>query len=331
MAIKNQLLKLTLAGLSLLLSACATELKDTDQAQAFIKKMSAEHQFSQAELNALFSKVKINDDIIKRISSPAEALPWYKYRKIFMTDTRINQGVDFWRKNAQALTAAEQKFGVPPEIIVAIIGVESMYGQRTGNFKVIDALSTLAFGYPARSVFFASELEHFLILCKDEKLDPLQPAGSYAGAMGAPQFMPSSFRNFAQDYDQDGRRDIWKNDGDVIFSVGNYFAKHQWQNGQAIAFEVTAKGDLYKSALTKELKPDATISDLETLQITNLPQLAPETRLKLLAFEQENGHYLIAALNNFYVITRYNHSPLYALAVLQLSQALKQKITSPYE
>jgi len=315
-----------------LLTACATELKNTAPVQGFIQQMVEKHQFDKAELNALFASVVIRDDVIQRITKPAEAMPWFRYRKIFMTEARIKQGVAFWRANRVALAAAEQQYGVPAEIIVAIIGVESMYGQRPGGFRIVDALATLAFDYPPRSTFFTTELENFLLLCRDEHLDPLQPTGSYAGAMGMPQFMPSSFRTYARDFDQDGRRDIWHNPGDVIFSVANYFAQHQWQTGEPIMFPVTAETDDYQQALGKDLKPDRTVADLETLKITIPDTLSRQTKVKLLAFEQEKGHYLVASLNNFYVITRYNHSPLYALAVFQLSQAISnQKISSPYE
>jgi len=315
-----------------LLTACATELKNTAPVQGFIQRMVEKHQFDKAELNTLFASVVIRDDVIQRITKPAEAMPWCRYRKIFMTEARIKQGVAFWRANRVALASAEQQYGVPAEIIVAIIGVESMYGQRTGGFRIVDALATLAFDYPPRSTFFTTELENFLLLCRDEHLDPLQPTGSYAGAMGMPQFMPSSFRTYARDFDQDGRRDIWHNPGDVIFSVANYFAQHQWQTGEPIMFPVTAETDDYQQALGKDLKPDRTVADLETLKITIPDTLSRQTKVKLLAFEQEKGHYLVASLNNFYVITRYNHSPLYALAVFQLSQAISnQKISSPYE
>ena len=190
-------------------------------------------------LMSLFQSVEIKEDILKRISSPAEGLPWYKYRKIFMTEARINGGVKFWRENEPALTAVEKQTGVPAEIIIAIIGVETLYGQKTGNYRVIDALSTLAFAYPPRSKFFLSELENFLLLCRDEHINPLEPTGSYAGAMGMPQFMPSSFRTYAVDFDNDNHRDIWHNKSDVIASVANYFVKHQWQTGQAIAIPVS--------------------------------------------------------------------------------------------
>lgn len=350
MKLKTALAHITLGCACLNLTACAVtetktpipapahasyphpvgkETKETDAINAFIRQMVEAHQFDESKLHALFDSVEIKADILKRISSPSEGLPWYKYRKIFMTETRINAGVQFWRDNEQALAAAEKQYGVPAQIIIAIIGVETLYGKNTGNHRVIDALSTLAFAYPPRSKFFTSELEQFLLLCREENINPADPLGSYAGAMGMPQFMPSSFRNFAADFDNDSRRDIWHSKSDVIASIANYFTKHHWQANQAIAFPATAKDKKYKSALNKDLKPDLTLAKLKSLQIKTSRSLPVNNKVKLLAFEQEQGEELWVALDNFYVITRYNHSPLYAMAVYQLSQAILNKKTSP--
>ena len=312
------------------LVSCATNIKDTDSVNAFISKMIAVHHFDEAALNELFEVVEIKEDVIKKISSPAEGMPWYKYRKIFMTDARINDGVKFWQENDAALTAVEKQTGVPAEIIIAIIGVETSYGKKTGNYRVIDALSTLAFAYPPRSQFFLSELESFLLLCREEQMSPLMPVGSYAGAMGVPQFIPSSYINYATDFDNDGHRDIWHNNNDVIASVANYFVKHQWQVGQPIVIPAKAIDEKYKTALTKELKPDLRVEQLELLNLIISRPLPLNTKIKLLAFEQKafgqkSGEELWVGLDNFYVITRYNHSPLYAMAVYQLSQAILNK------
>lgn len=313
-------------ALCLVLVSCTNKIKDSEPYNAFVSKMVTTHQFDESELDGLFQTVEIKEDILKKISSPAEGLPWYKYRKIFMTDARINGGVRFWRENEPALTAVEQQTGVPAEIIIAILGVETFYGQKTGNYRVIDALSTLAFAYPPRSQFFLSELENFLLLCREEHINPLEPTGSYAGAMGTPQFMPSSFRSYAADFDDDGRRDIWHNNGDVIASVANYFVRHQWQTGQAIAVPVSAAGSGYKTVLKEgELKPDLRVAGLESLNLKISRPLPLETKVKLLSFEQQQGEELWAGLDNFYVITRYNHSPLYAMAVYQLSQSILNK------
>lgn len=319
-------LRLSPFAFCLFLISCTSNIKDTESVHSFIEQMSAKHQFDESELDDLFETAEIKQDILKRIASPSEALPWYKYRKIFLTEARIDAGVQFWKDNAPALAAAEQQYGVPPEIIVAIIGVETLFGKNTGNHRVIDALSTLAFAYPPRSKFFLSELENFLLLCRDERINPADPLGSYAGAMGMPQFMPSSFRNYAVDFDNDNRRDIWRNNNDVIASVANYFAKHHWQKGQTIAVPVTAKYKNYEPALNNDLKPDLRVAELESLNLIISRQLPLDSKVKLLSFEQqEQGKELWAALDNFYVITRYNHSPLYAMAVYQLSLSILNK------
>ncbi|SJM92124.1 lytic murein transglycosylase B [Crenothrix polyspora] len=325
MKLSKPLLRNALCCACVALISCAHSPNQTDAKTAFIERMVTDHQYNRAELDHLFQSVEIKDDIIKKISSPAEAMPWYKYRKIFITDTRINAGVKFWQDNAATLAKAEQYYGVPAQIIVAILGVETLYGQKTGNYRVIDALSTLSFAYPPRSQFFTGELEKFLELCKKQQLNPLTPTGSYAGAMGLPQFMPSSFLNYAIDFNQDNHADIWHTPDDAIASIGNYLAQHHWQKNQLIAVPIIAKNDDYKAKLSKDLKPELRIAALESLNLTTLKALPLDTEVKLLSFEQPQGNELWAGLNNFYVITRYNHSPLYAMAVFQLSESILNK------
>lgn len=330
MTITSHLARILSGCICLALVACAgNTVKDDEIEQSFIEQMVNKHQFDESELEDLFAAVAIKEDILARIAKPSEGMPWYKYRRIFLTEERINAGVKFWQDNAQTLAEVEKAYGVPAPIIVAIIGVETSYGKNTGKHRVIDALSTLAFAYPPRAKFFQSELEHYLLFCRDQHFNPLEPLGSYAGAMGMPQFMPSSFRSFAVDFDRDGQSDIWHNNADVIASVANYFAKHQWHTGQAIAFPVTAKGEAndpvgekYKTVLNGDLKPDLRLVELESLNLKTERSVPLETKVKLLSFEQANGEELWAALDNFYVITRYNHSPLYAMAVYQLSEAI---------
>jgi len=297
-------------------------IKDQAAVTAFVNQMHDKHQFDKTELKQLFASVEIKKNILKAIAAPAEGMPWYKYRKIFMTDSRIDGGVKFWQKNEQALNSVAEQYGIPPEIIVAIIGVETRYGMHVGRHRVIDALSTLGFSYPKRSRFFLRELESFLLLCRTEKLDPLEPTGSYAGAMGLPQFMPSSFLAYAVDFEGNDRRDIWENPSDAIASVANYFSEHRWQTGKPIVFPVQAQGKKFKKALASDLKPDTTIAKLQKLNITAPETLAENTEVKLLSFKQPASSDLWVGLHNFYVITRYNHSPLYAMAVYQLSQAI---------
>jgi len=312
-------------ALSLLASPVLSAVEENDRLYHFIENMANKHQFDRDKLKQLLDQVEIKQSILKAISRPAEGMPWYKYRKIFLTDSRIKGGVKFWQQNQQALAEVEQQYGVPAEIMIAIIGVETRYGQNTGSYRVIDALSTLGFAYPKRSKFFLSELENFLILARQEKMNPLEPVGSYAGAMGMPQFMPSSYLSYAADFDQDGKRDIWNNTGDVLASIANYFNRHHWQKGEPVAFKVETSGEQWKKALTKGLKPDVSVKQLKGWQVRVPDNLADDVQVKLLEFEQPEGRDLWVGLNNFYVITRYNHSPLYAMAVYQLSQAIARE------
>ncbi len=304
------------------ISCNAAPLTQRPEVNSFIENMVVKHGFNREELIALFSKVRIKNRIIQAMTRPAESKPWHAYRKIFITDRHINGGVNFWRQNKEALAKIDQQFGVPPEIIVAIIGVETRYGNNTGSFRVIDALSTLAFDYPKRSKFFLSELEQFLILCREENVEPTAPMGSYAGAMGLPQFMPSSFRHYAADFDGDGRRDIWENNADVMASVANYFEKHGWKRGGAVTFPARIDGINASSLLSKGLKPDSSAGKMRSMGLKIPADLSPNTATKLLKLDNEYGPSYWVTLDNFYVITRYNHSSLYAMAVFQLSQEI---------
>ncbi len=313
---------------SLMMAACANHREQS----AFIDTMVVKHRFSGHELEALFAQVKIKDDVLKKIAAPAEALPWFKYRKIFLTDARIEEGAVFWRRHAAILEQVSEQYGVPPEIIVAILGIETLYGRRTGSYRVIDALATLAFAYPPRSRFFTGELEQFLLLCREEKVNPLQPTGSYAGAMGMPQFMPSSFRSFAADFNRDGNRDLWHDPEDAIASIANYLKAHGWVRNQPVAMQVFAKNETDKSLLNNQKNHDLRNDGLESGRVEFSRPLPLDSKVKLLALEQEHGDELWTVLDNFNVIMRYNHSSLYAMAVHQLSQALlNYQIPAPYE
>ncbi len=311
--------------LVVLTPAVAKPLLERPEVTAFIDEMVREYHFSRQTLYDVFRGVEIKPSILKAISRPAEAKPWYAYRKIFVTGARVDGGVKFWRNNRQALSTVQNHFGVPAEIIVAIIGVETRYGGNTGSYRVIDALSTLAFDYPKRSAFFRQELEQFLLLCREEGIVPAAPKGSYAGAMGMPQFMPSSFRRYAADFESDGKRDIWHNRADVIASVGNYFAKHGWRRSEVIAYRATVDGGDYRKALTEELEPRYTLAQMAKWGVNISPRQPSATKAKLLRLDGEHGPEYWLALYNFYVITRYNHSPLYAMAVYQLSQAIRSR------
>ncbi len=303
----------------------APPLTDREDVGKFIRKMTKEHGFDRQQLTSVFQKIRLKDSIIRAITRPAESKPWHTYRKIFITNNRINRGVDFWHSNAAILAEVEKQYGVPAEIIVAIIGVETGYGRNTGSYRVADALSTLAFEYPKRSSFFSRELEHFLVLCREENIDPLIPVGSYAGAMGIPQFMPSSYRSYAVDQNQDGRRDIWKSNHDAIGSVSNYFKKHRWIPSAPIVFPARPEGDEFRKLLSSGLKPDTTIGQIRDAGIKVPAEIQPDQQAKVLELESSQGPAYWVTLTNFYVITRYNHSPLYAMAVYQLSQEIVNK------
>ena len=291
--------------------------------QVLIDEMVQEHHFDREALGALFRQVEYRPKIIETITRPAESKPWYQYRPIFLTESRIRGGVKFWAENSELLAQAEEQYGVPAQIIVAIIGVETFYGRHKGSYKVIEALSTLGFGYPKRSKFFRGQIKEFLLMAREENRDPLEFLGSYAGAMGMPQFIPSSFRNYAVDFDGDSRRDLWQNRADIIGSVANYFHRHHWKTGAPVVSraEIPAKGA--ERFLIDSVKPHVSWSKLKGLGVTT-KQVLEEQEVTLLAFDssKKQKEYWVG-LHNFYVITRYNRSPLYAMAVHQLSEAIR--------
>lgn len=304
--------------------SAADFLQRFPQSAEFVEEMSSKHGFSKEALTRLFSGVKHQQSIIDAISRPAESKPWYQYRPIFVTASRIRQGVAFWQQNEALLEQAQQTYGVPPHIIVAIIGVETRYGRHSGRYRVIDSLSTLAFDYPPRSKFFRGQLETFLLMAREEGRDPTEFLGSYAGAMGMPQFIPSSFLAYAVDFDKDGRRDLWETPSDVIGSVANYFARHNWQPGKPVASRARIKGKPPQALLDKGYRPSVTLREMRALGVQPLADYNDEEKAALIALESSPGHKQHwVTLNNFYVITRYNHSPLYAMAVYQLSEAIR--------
>ncbi|GLR62658.1 lytic murein transglycosylase B [Marinospirillum insulare] len=292
----------------------------------FIEEMVNEHQMDRAHLKAVFKEVNKRQDILDLIAKPAErVLGWHEYRKIFITPKRIAGGHKFMTDYAAALKRAEQEYGVPAEVITSIIGVETYYGGNKGRHRVIDALATLSFDYPPRAKFFRGQLVEFLNLTNKEGLNPLLPMGSYAGAMGYPQFIPTSYRDFAVDYDGDGFADIWTNPVDAIGSVANYFVAHGWQKDQPVVEPVkTLKSDKKLPELRLNRFNRVTLGEAKSAGIIPANQkLKDDLEVIPMAFALEEGEVYFLGRQNFYTITRYNHSRMYALAVYELAEALR--------
>lgn len=292
--------------------------------EAFIADMVRRHGFETNELRALLAQGEQQKRVLELVSKPAEGKDWSKYRPIFVTERRIKKGVEFWETHEELLKQAEETYSVPAEIIVAIIGVETFYGTRMGTFPVLDTLMTLGFDYPPRSKFFKRQLEEFLLLSREQNIDPLEPKGSYAAAMGMGQFISSSYRDFAVDFDQNGQIDLWKSFPDGIGSVANYFSRHHWKLGEPVIGPAFVEGKGYKRIKANELKPAHSVDTLSKAGVSPSQPVYQDELLSFLDLKGEKGHEYWLGHHNFYVITRYNHSVKYALAVYQLSQAVKR-------
>ncbi|HKQ30276.1 MAG TPA: lytic murein transglycosylase B [Burkholderiales bacterium] len=304
--------------------AHALDMEQYPELRAFIKAFSGEHKYSETELRSAFMQVRIRPEITEAMERPREAQPYYEYRKQFLTDTHLKRGAEFWTQNAAALARHSKKYGVQPEIIVAILGVETQYGRNKGEYPVLDALTTLWLHHPPRSDFFKRELEEFLLLAREQRLDLTSVKGSYAGAIGMPQFISSSYRRYAVDGDGDGKRDLLKNPDDAIASVGNFLAVHGWVAGEAPIDDVELRGTLYFWIERLGVKPALTMSGLTQYGIVPRNAVSPERRAALIAFEGEAGPFYRLGYNNFYVITRYNRSKRYAMAVVELAERLRR-------
>jgi len=332
---KKRFIQITLSLLAMSVFSVNTLAADTEygsflkrkDVQSFIQKMVTKHQFKESELTQWFMAIRPRPDIIDAISNPAEGtLSWHKYRKIFLIKKRIDGGVSFWKQHRALLERAEKETGVPANIIVAILGVETLYNKYKGRHAVMESLATIGFDYPKRAKFFLGELEQFLLLAREEKVDPLSLKGSYAGAMGGPQFISSSFRHYAVDFDNDGKRDIWNNPADMIGSIANYFKIHGWKKGQAITVNANITGSQFKSVITRKLKPKLSLNELNKIGISSHSPLNEEQKATLIELDQPDKKEYWIGLNNFYVITRYNHSAMYAMAAFQLSEAISQQM-----
>ena len=328
----------TLTFLLLLLSApvlVAAEITDGDyqgreDVAAFIRQMAAETDYTEAELVALFSQVEKQEHLFAKLDRPAEKeLDWYQYRGIFIKDKRIERGVDFWRRHSNQLAEVSEQTGVPPEIIVAIIGVETFYGNYKGKDPVFDSLVTLAFDYPRRASFFRRELEQFLLLAREQGFDARSLRGSYAGAMGMPQFISSSYRNYAVDFDGDGQTNLFDSIPDITGSVANYFVKHGWQRGGPVARPLVAVENNSVDSLEPGVKPGYIWRDLKQKGLVSRFTIEEDTPVALVRLQQRDHPEYWAGFQNFYVITRYNHSELYAMAVYQLAKLISHAYKNP--
>ena len=291
----------------------------------FIDKMVKEHSFERAQMDKIFNRATYQPKIISLMERPAEKrLTWGEYRTIFMKPQTIKNGVEFWKQHHQALASAEKVYGVPPAIIIGILGAETRFGRITGGYKAIDALATLGFTYPPRETFFQKELVNLFLLSKREKVDPLTLTGSYAGALGMPQFMPSSYLAYAVDFNKDGRADIWNSATDAIGSIANYLAKHNWQRGEKIVTGAKPIGPEYQSILSKSSLPRMTLTEARKSGMDSVEYLRPQTKVRPLELDGKKGPEYFLTTQNFYAITRYNRSDLYAMAVFELGTTIEK-------
>ena len=306
--------------------AQSSELKP--EVEEWVLRMESEHQFDAGELRDMVGRFKPNETIINAFNRPATSKPWHYFRKLYVTSPRIDGGVTFWNEHAELLERARIKFGVPEEVITAIIGIESSYGKRTGSFQVADALYTLGFEVPRRSKFFQGQFEHFLLLTRENGFEPLAVKGSFAGAMGIPQFIPSSYRDYAIDFDGDGRTDLWNSVPDAVGSVANYLSRFGWRDGGKVVARAKVSADAPDNLESLGVKPSITIKQFRARGVEPKGRLPEDTKGGFFVLEDTKGPQYWISLNNFYVITRYNRSKNYAMAVHQLSEKIARKRTA---
>jgi membrane-bound lytic murein transglycosylase B len=317
-------------------AAAASHFADQPEAQAFAREMAEKHQMRESHVLRLLRQAVSQPSVLRAIAPTAEPQQrsWTDYRALFVNSERIDGGLAYWESHARSLARARDEFGVPEEVILAIIGIESLYGRNAGNYRVLDALATLAFDYPPRAEFFRGELEQFLLLAREQHLDPLSVKGSYAGAIGIPQFMPGSIRSYALDYNGDGEVDVAGSAGDAIGSVANFLARHGWTHELPIALPATVANpgsDAVQELIKAGIQPQFTAAELGKRGVTrggaapgrdlaysliDLPSRAAPTEYRL-------------GTANFYVITRYNRSSFYAAAVADLAAELRARRDNP--
>ena len=313
-----------MAILVLLTGTASADYSNNARAAEFVQSMVERHGWDEAELRAVLAQAEKKDAVIKSIERPAESKSWADYQDIFITSKRIQGGVTFFEKHGDTLARAEQKYGVPAQIIVAILGVETFYGERMGSYRVIDTLVTQAFEFPPwswRSRFGTEQLESMLLLAKEQGFEPLELLGSYAGAMGYGQFIPTSYRAYAVDFDDDGVADIWNNPTDAIGSIANYLNENGWNTDVGITVPAKASADADPAVVNRVLKPDSTVAKLEKKGYSAVNEVAPQ-RAGVVELQGKQGVEYWLGLGNFFAITTYNHSRLYAMAVYQLSEKI---------
>lgn len=291
--------------------------------ETFINEMVERHGFTQPELQSILGMAQFQPSIINAISRPATSKPWHEFRPLLVSPQRVADGVVFWNSHASTLARARREFGVPEEIIIAVIGVETNYGVQSGKHRVLDALTTLAFNYPKRAAFFRDELEHYLLLGREQSTNIFNIKGSYAGAIGIPQFMPSSYRRYAVDFDNDGKIDLSGSTADAIGSVANYLKSYGWEAEQSIAVPAVVNGSGYRDILYTGKPPIYTIDEIRKWGVAPGAPAPRSREATLIELENKGGNEHWLGFNNFYVITRYNRSVNYAMCVLQLAEEIR--------
>lgn len=298
------------------------------QLAKFAAQVARHEGLNRRAVLRVLSHARAQPQIIDQMNRPAErVLEWWQYRQIFLTDKRISAGVEFWREHRDALERVSAEDGVPPQYIVAILGAETYYGRITGSYRVLDALSTLAFDYPSRARYFRSELAKFLLLAHQEKLDPLSVKGSYAGAMGPLQFMPSAYLRYGIDGDEDGQRDLFHDWDDIFASVAHYLQQCGWQAAGPVVADVRIDPGATFHIDPANLTLDETIDGLNAQGVRVESDVPGNTPVVLLLAQQQDGPTYRVGFNNFHALTRYNHSALYAMAVDELARAIALRLT----
>lgn len=293
------------------------------ETEAFIDEMVERHQFDRDALRATFSQVRVQNQVLGAMNSQYKPRPWFEYRPAFVNRPRIAGGVRFWQDNVAVLERARAHWGVPPELVVATIAAETLFGKMMGSHPVLDSLATLAFDFPKRGPFFRGELEQFLLLARELSIDPAQPRGSFAGAMGIPQFMPTSYRKYAVDFDGDGRIDLFRSAPDAIGSVANYYRVFGWVTGGPVTVRVSAPADLAEAQAKLGIRPHTTAGALRELGFVPVSEVDAALPAMVFPLVQKEGTEYWFGFDNFFVITRYNRAIHYAMAVFELAREIR--------